>query len=150
MGCQKNKTIINRFLDGSLNEESVKSIQEHMNACPECRNFYEETRAIMVMIEAPVEVLPFPYLYAKIRHNIEIMEDQPVVFKWLKPVLVPVLVALTFLLTGIGSTLFFRNRADRSVVQSRRSGVDLNLQVFNDTPQSSLAQAYAQITGDRK
>jgi anti-sigma factor RsiW len=150
MRCKKSKTTISRYLDGLLNEDETKSIQEHMNACPECRNFYKETRAILAMIEAPVDVYPSPYLYSKIRNNIEAMENQPAALRWLRPVLVPALVVLTFLLSGITSTLFFRNRADSSVVQSRRSGVDLNLQVFNDAPRSSLTQAYAQIIGDRK
>jgi len=150
MGCKNNKTTISRYLDGLLNEDENKSIQEHMNVCPECRNFYEENKAIMILIEAPDQVLPSPYLYSKIRNNIEAMENRPAVLKGLRPVLVPALVALTFLLFGLTSTLFFRNLAGRSGVQARGSGAELNLQVFNDAPQSSLAQAYAQITGDRK
>jgi len=150
MGCKNNKTIISRYLDGLLNEDEKKSIEDHMNACPECRNFYEEIKAVMVMIEAPDQVLPSPYLYSKIRNNIEAMENRPAALKWLRPVLVPILVALTFLIFGIGSTLFFQSLGDRSQPQTQRSGSDLNLQVFNDAPQSSLALAYAQITGVRK
>jgi predicted anti-sigma-YlaC factor YlaD len=150
MGCNKIKSTISRYLDGLLNEDENKSIQEHMNACPECRNFYEENKAIMALIEAPDQVLPSPYLYSKIRNNIEAMENQPAAHRWLRPVLVPAFVALTFLLAGIGSTMFFRNMAGRSGAQTRGSGTELTLQVFNDAPQSSLAQAYAKITGERK
>jgi len=150
MVCKNNKTTISRYLDGLLNEDENKSIQEHLNDCPECRNFYEENKAIMTLIEAPDQVLPSPYLYSKIRKNIEAMENRPAALKWLRPVLVPTLVALTFLLFGLTSTLFFRNLAGRSGALARGSGAELNLQVFNDAPQSSLAQAYTQITGVRK
>jgi len=150
MGCKNNKTIISRYLDGLLNEDENKSLQEHLNICPECRNFYEESKAIMVLFEKPDQVLPSPYLYSKIRNEIETMENRPAALKWCRPVLVPVLAVLTFLMFGIGSTLFFRNQGDRSQIRTQRSGADLNLQVFNDAPQSSLAQAYAQITGARK
>jgi len=150
MGCKNNKTTVSRYLDGLLSEDERKSIQEHMNACPECRNFYEETKATMILFEKPGQVLPPPYLYQKIRNDIETMENRPAALKWFRPVLVPVLAALTFLMFGIGSALFFRNLSDRSRVHAQRSGADLNLQVFNDAPQSSLAQAYAQITGARK
>jgi len=150
MGCSKNKTIISRFLDGTLNKGEEKFIQEHMKTCPECRVFYKEVKTLMTRIEIPAEVPTPSYLYARIRNKIETFERQPALIRWLKPVLVPALVGLTFLLAGIGSTLFFRSLADRSGAQTQRSGTDLNLQVFNDAPQSSLAQAYAQITGDRK
>lgn len=150
MGCKNNKTTISRYLDGLLNEDENKSIQEHLNVCPECRNFYEETKAIIALIETPRQVLPSPYLYFKIRNEIETMENRPAALKWLRPVLVPVLAAMTFLMFGIGSTLFFRSLGDRSQVYPQRPGTDLNLQVFNDAPQSSLARAYAQLTGDRK
>jgi anti-sigma factor RsiW len=148
MACQQDKKIISRYLDGSLNDKDETLIKAHLERCPECREFYEQANLISSRVRALEKTLPPPYLYARIRRDIEPLNRAPGLIGWLKPILVPALAVLTFVLFGIGSALIFRGRPAQ--LKTAGSGADLNLQVFNDAPQSSLAQAYAQITGERK
>jgi predicted anti-sigma-YlaC factor YlaD len=150
MACKQDKKIISRFLDGTLNDNEASLIKDHLKGCPECREFYDQAKAVMSMIDPAEHVTPPPYLYTRIRRDIESLDREPFFIKWLRPVLVPALAVATLVLFGLGSTLLFRSLANQTGTRSATSGADLNLQVFKDAPQSSLAQAYAQITGDRK
>ncbi len=148
MDCQKAKPLISRFLDREMPADLLRGFEEHLAACPRCRQEVEEFQSLLDVIEKPLEVTAPLRLYHRIREQLLDL-NRTRVLPWWKPVLVPVLAATAFILTAFASVqLVSRIIAQPSGPQIQVTSATMDLTVFNDAPQTSLAAAYSRITGE--
>jgi anti-sigma factor RsiW len=126
----------------------LRGFEEHLAACPRCRQEVEELQSLLDVIEKPLEVTAPPRLYHRIREQLPDL-NRTRVLPWWKPVLVPVLATAAFILTAFASVqLVSRVIAQPSGPQVQVTSATMDLSVFNDAPQTSLAAAYNRLTGE--
>jgi len=148
MDCRSAKQQISRFLDREMPEELRRTFEEHLAVCPACRKETEELQSLLEIIEKPAEVYAPTRLYTQICERLP-DHDRTMVAPWWKPALVPVLAAVAFILTALASVqLVSRVIAQPSGPQVQVTSATMDLSVFNDAPQTSLAAAYSRLTGE--
>ncbi len=148
MNCRRAKKEISRFLDRETPEELMRDFEEHLATCPACREETEELRSLLEIIEKPADVPAPARLYNLIRERLPDPERVRVL-PWWKPVLVPALATAAFILTVFTSVhLISRVIARPSAPQLQVTSATMDLSVFNDAPQTSLAAAYSRLTGE--
>lgn len=71
MSCKDWKIKISAHLDGVLPETDRERLFQHLETCPECRNFYEEMSVLSNLIAAGANGKePSPFLWYKIERGI--------------------------------------------------------------------------------
>jgi len=147
MDCQKAKLLISRFLDREMPADLLRVFEDHLASCPQCRQEAEELRSLLEVIEKPAEVAAPSRLYHRIREQLPDF-DRTRALPWWKPVLIPVFATAAFILTAFVSiNLIPRIIAPSSNRQVQVTSANMDLSVFNDAPQSSLAGAYTRLVG---
>ncbi|HEX7320608.1 MAG TPA: anti-sigma factor [bacterium] len=148
MNCQQARSLISRFLDRELSEDILRAFEDHLAACPACRQETEELRSLLKIIEKPADVPAPTRLFALIRERLP-DHNRIRAIPWWKPALVPVLAAAAFILTAFASTdLITRIIAPPASPQLQVTSATMDLSVFHDAPQTTLAGAYSQLTGE--
>ena len=77
MTCQEQVDLLADYLDGALNPEVAKALEQHLDGCPSCLNFIKTYKATSVLVrEVTCEEMPdelkdrlASFLKAKIRQE---------------------------------------------------------------------------------
>lgn len=148
MNCQHARSLISRYLDRELSEDLLRALEDHLASCPVCRKETEELRSLLEIVERPAD-MPVPTrLFAMIRERLP-DAGRIRVLPWWKPVLVPVLATAAFILTAFASAnLIPRIVAQPADRQLQITSAAMDLSVFHDAPQTTLAGAYSRLTGE--
>ena len=149
MNCQHARSLISRFLDHELSDDLVRAFEDHIAACPACRQETDEIRSLLEIVEKPADVPAPARLFALIRERLPDPGRIRAV-PWWNPILVPALAAAAFILTAFASAnliprIIAPPPADR---QLQVTSATMDLSVFQDAPRSSLAGAYSRLTGE--
>lgn len=148
MDCRSARRLLSRFLDRELPDDLGRAFQDHLAACPACRKETEELRSLLEVFSEPAAVPAPARLYGLIRDRLP-DPDRAWLPAWWKPVLVPVLAGAAFVLTALASAwLVPRLMARATDPELQAASATMELSVFDDEPQSSLAAAYARLTGE--
>ena len=59
------------YIEGSLPENEMKHIAEHLDVCTECRLFFEELKLNMEVLDADKHIEPNPFFYTKLKTKLE-------------------------------------------------------------------------------
>ncbi len=104
MHCEKVKSLLHDYLEGSLNRGIAEQIEAHLNRCADCRREWQYVKQIWQSLETLPEVTPPADLHARImthvRANTRAREAQQRRFLWRW--LVPSLSAAAVLVIAIG------------------------------------------------
>jgi len=144
MKCSKAHKLISSYIDGELPEQDMKTLEDHMEVCLNCRTEFEENRELHNMF-INVDGFKAPYgFHTRVMANLsagKIRESSriPLFAGFAEAVVIIVVIALGVL---SGSFLIKGNMPDkaRDVIAS------LSLDVFDPAPPGSLAGAYLAMT----
>ncbi len=148
MNCHRARSMISRFLDHELSEDLLRAFEDHLASCPVCRKETEELRSLLEIVERPADMPAPTRLFALIRERLP-DAGRIRVTHWWKPVLVPVLATAAFILAAFASAnLILRIIAQPPDRQLQITSATMDLSVFHDAPQTTLAGAYSRLTGE--
>lgn len=152
MKCRRMRSYISKDLDGDLSDLEKQALLEHLEICSECRQEYENLSSILNTIEPPVDISAPPYLFHGIQQAIYAQEHRSFIVGWLKPVFVPVLFLLLFLLSAIISGPLIQQITPKpDKIDSANLKLTLNLSVFDDAPSASFSDIYDNLmSGERR
>jgi len=149
MKCAKAKKKISVYLDGELKEDEKQELLTHLEICDDCRKEKEMLSSLLTTFEAPKEMIPPPYVYLKVKQEIEKQETKKFLFfpsiRWLKPITVSLGLMVMLLLSSLagsflGKRIWFE-RTEKSAI-SQEFKTDLGLVAFDDTPEASFGGIY--------
>jgi anti-sigma factor RsiW len=130
MNCKTAEKWILKSLDGRLDERSRGLLEEHLRACPFCRQAEAEYRSVLALLRPEKKEAPLPRFWERLEPRLK--EEQKVVplvlwERWALHVL-PVFVALVALAAG----LFIFTPQTREVSQSEAVLIE-NTNPFSET-----------------
>ncbi len=145
MKCRKARYLISPYLDRELSGDDLIAFEDHLKSCSDCRHETDELRSLLALVVKPAEVPVPSRLYYSIRERLH--HQEPIARgSWWKPASAPVLAVVMFAL----SVFFGIQLATRIIVHSpdpqiHLTASNLDLVVFNDEPQSSMAAAFNRL-----
>lgn len=80
-----------------LSPEEIKSIEEHLSKCSECKNFYDEAKRIEDLLTGAPQLQAPPTLRVQIMKGVNKLRIRRQIFRRWVPVLVPVVAVLIVL-----------------------------------------------------
>lgn len=127
------------YIDGELTAPENSVIDQHLKTCNDCSLLFSELKSCYKLIENKETLKPNPFLYTRIKQNIENIE-QALSLKELKPVYMriiqPVLIAC-LLVTGISFGILLGNSYDNTP-QKNKSIASTNEFYMNDFQSEEL------------
>lgn len=145
MKCRKARQLISPYLDRELSGDHLIAFEDHLKSCSACRNETDELQSLLAVVIKPTEVPAPSRLYYSIREHLQ--NQEPIVkWSWWKPAYAPILAMVMFALSAfLGVQLTTRVIVRPADPQIHLTASNLDLVVFNDEPQSSLAAAYNRL-----
>lgn len=144
MKCTKAHKFISPYIDGELPEEDMKTLEEHIKVCPNCRAEFEEGKELHKLF-AQTEEFKAPYgFHTRVMANITSGKTRgipgiPVFIRLAETVAIIVVIALGSLSGSLAIKGYAPDKA-RDIMGS------LSLDVFNSVPPSSLGGVYLAMT----
>ncbi|MBC7363716.1 MAG: zf-HC2 domain-containing protein [Candidatus Aminicenantes bacterium] len=71
MRCHQAQRLINELLDGELREQDLLQLQAHLDSCRDCRELYEDLKAIKDTVVPVGEMEPSKEVWEKLKSQLE-------------------------------------------------------------------------------
>jgi predicted anti-sigma-YlaC factor YlaD len=158
MKCAKAKKKISVYLDGELKEDEKQELLTHLEICDDCRKEKEMLSSLLTTFEVPKEIEPPPYLFLKVKQEIEKQETKKFLFfpslRWFRPITVGLgLIVMFFLSSLTGNYLgkmILSAKTQKEPTISQEFNTTLRLVAFDDIPEESFGNIYNNLlTGER-
>ena len=144
MKCRMIKRRLSAFIDGELDASLNEQINTHLQRCLDCQNAWHAANQAWDMLDVLPEPKTVPYLYTRIKARIaSIKVYDP--FHWMRNVLVPLSTAAAVALGIFLGSLASLN-GNTTTVDEEWANSEV-IDQFEDFPNASLGDAYAQLTG---
>jgi len=91
MNCKSSHKKLIFFLEGELPENEMKTMQEHLDVCPDCKAFASELQKTLGIIEVEKNPEVTPFFYTRLKAKLENRSStikplwQPLLVKVLQP-----------------------------------------------------------------
>ncbi len=102
MGCETIKGLLSEYIDGFIDEDTKHMIEEHMEACPDCRSVYEGMLEDVRLIGIMAGIGPAPGFTDRVINAVK-ESLSPYLFL---PVPLMVILALTFTVSTMGQAIY--------------------------------------------
>jgi len=150
MRCHQARKNISLAMDGRLDPVSLRELQDHLRACPSCREWQGEQAWLLDLVGVPQALEPSPGFQAGLRRRIEDDRARPqaLVPIFFRPAWLRAAVFLLFVLSALFG-LFLGGRldpaftADDGATAALRQA--LNLDAFADQPVDSFGAVYERL-----
>jgi predicted anti-sigma-YlaC factor YlaD len=148
MQCRHIQRKISAFADGELDDQQKEKVVQHLKTCSTCQEVYQTMVKSWDLLNLLQKPKPTPFLYTRIQARLT-EKVQGNTHRWFERILVP-LSAIAAVVLGIvigsivganGGGTNYASTADNRMASS----VDLN--TFDDMPESSLGDIYYEFTG---
>lgn len=118
MNCIKFDELAMLYFDGTANEEQIKELKEHSEACSSCRESFESMKKVIDMLEEPEEINIDDKFTADAMANVTAYEESRAgTQQLLERIIYPISAA--FVLTGIFLWMYIINNVNLAVVLYR-------------------------------
>lgn len=144
MKCSKAHKFISPYIDGELPEEDMKTFEDHIKVCPNCRAEFEEGKELHNLF-AQTEEFKAPYgFHTRVMANVRSGKTRgipgiPVFIRLAETVAIIVVIALGALSGSLAIKGYAPDKA-RDIMAS------LSLDVFSSAPPGSLGGVYLAMT----
>jgi anti-sigma factor RsiW len=85
MNHKKNQILVSSYLDGEVNESEKAEALSHLEVCPECRQFIEQSKLMRENIRALGEVDLANSFAARVAYSVEKRDEQTVEWLGIEP-----------------------------------------------------------------
>ncbi|MBC7349658.1 MAG: zf-HC2 domain-containing protein [Candidatus Aminicenantes bacterium] len=72
MRCHEAQRLINELLDGELREQDQSQLQAHLDSCRDCRELYEDLKAIKDIVVPAGEMEPSKEVWEKLKSRLQV------------------------------------------------------------------------------
>jgi len=144
MNCSKAHIHISPYIDGELQEQDMRRLENHMKDCPKCQAEFEEGKELHNLF-AQTEEFKTPYgFHTRVMANLSSGKTRgfsifPVFVRFAEAAVIIVVIAFGIL---SGSLAIKGNAPDKA----RDIMAALSLDVFNSAPPGSLGGVYLAMT----
>ena len=97
MNCKNCHNDLIFYIEGTLPEERIKSVETHLHSCEECASFAAYLTSTLKVIGTEKELNPSPFLYTRIKARLEPKQMEKAKSSWQK-VLQPAFFVMILLL----------------------------------------------------
>ena len=97
MNCKNCHNDLIFYIEGTLSEDRIKSVETHLHSCEECASFAAYLTSTLKVIGTEKEMKPSPFLYTRIKARLEQEQQEKTSRIWQK-VWQPALFSLMLLL----------------------------------------------------
>lgn len=81
MRCSKARKLISQYIDGSLRARKSAYVEQHLDACPDCKRLLEEFKAIIEDSKKLEKLVPSDKTWLKIKAGLKTEEQRILAFK---------------------------------------------------------------------
>lgn len=150
MRCQRARKNISLAMDGRLDAAERRALDEHLRACPSCREWDHEQSWLRGLVRAPQSVAPSSGFHAGLMARVAAAPRRRPLFAFTLPVLRPVALRAAMLLLLVFSALlgfFLSGRLEAPAASAEMAAFSqaMNLDAFADAPAGSFAAVYDRL-----
>jgi predicted anti-sigma-YlaC factor YlaD len=148
MRCSKIQRKLSRFIDNEMTDPQKKEIENHLNLCENCQRIYQTLLQSWELLNVLPNPEPVPFLYTRIRARLsEQAGANP--RQWLERFLVPLSATAAVILGIVIGSIVGANGyvTDQVSTAANNIATSIDLDTFDDMPESSLGQIYYEFTG---
>ncbi len=148
MRCSEIQRKLSPFIDNEMTDPQKKEIENHLNVCENCQRIYQAMLKSWELLDVLPNPEPAPFLYTRIRARLS-EQARAKSRGWMERILVPLSATVAVILGIFIGSIVGANGDVYSPVSVAENNVtsSIDLNTFDDMPESSLGQIYYEFTG---
>jgi anti-sigma factor RsiW len=155
MKCNRIQSRLSAFLDGELNEQDQKVVQQHLDGCTKCQAVFAQFQKVETLLHDGVQLKPDSFLLTRVKANVG---ENSLRARWIRVALQKTLVPIALvagLLVGIlmGVQLNSLSAPQHAAIEQRPeptstySVIDPN--IYEPMPSGSITATYVSASMSR-